>query len=213
MSGNELGLVEEAFNSNYIAPLGPMVDAFEKEFCEKVGIPHAIALSSGTAAMHLAVRNLGVGPGDEVFVSDLTFIGGVTPILFQGATPVFIDCDHTTWNMDLELLSAELARCAENDRLPKAVIPTELYGQCGDLAGITQICAPYGIPVIVDSAEALGAAHNVPLDGDVKGFVDSFNGNKIITTSGGGMLGISRQGFCGASALSFTAGQRALSAL
>src|SRR5208283_5144239 len=100
MSGLEIEFVKEAFESNYIAPLGPMVDAFEREFSEKIGIPHAAALSSGTAAMHLAMRNLGVGTGDEVFVSDLTFIGSVTPVLFQGATPVFIDSDLSTWNMD-----------------------------------------------------------------------------------------------------------------
>ena len=105
MGCRELDFVHEAFDSNYIAPLGPMVDAFEKEFCEKIGVSHAVALSSGTAAMHLAMRNLGVGPGDEVFLSDLTFIGSVSPVLFEGATPVFVDSDRATWTMDPALLA------------------------------------------------------------------------------------------------------------
>jgi dTDP-4-amino-4,6-dideoxygalactose transaminase len=133
MNGSELAYVKAAFDSNYIAPLGPMVDAFEKAFAETVGIPHAVALSSGTAAMHLAFRNLGVGPGDEVFASTLTFIGSVSPIVFQGATPVFIDADAETWNMNPGLLESELERCSQTGRLPKAVVPTDLYGQCAEL--------------------------------------------------------------------------------
>jgi len=189
MSGREIEFVKQAFESNYIAPLGPMVDAFEREFSEKIGIPYAVALSSGTAAMHLAVRNLGVGPGDEVFVSDHTFIGSITPTLFGGARPVFIDSDRSTWNMDPDLLAGELFRCKETGNLPKAVVPTDLYGQSCDLARIIQICEPYGIPVVIDSAEALGATFNGSSAG-VGGAASiySFNGNKIITTSGGGML-------------------------
>jgi dTDP-4-amino-4,6-dideoxygalactose transaminase len=189
MSGREIEFVKQAFESNYIAPLGPMVDAFEREFSEKIGIPYAVALSSGTAAMHLAVRNLGVGPGDEVFVSDHTFIGSITPTLFGGARPVFIDSDRSTWNMDPDLLAGELFRCKETGTLPKAVVPTDLYGQSCDLARIIQICEPYGIPVVIDSAEALGATFNGSSAG-VGGAASiySFNGNKIITTSGGGML-------------------------
>jgi dTDP-4-amino-4,6-dideoxygalactose transaminase len=189
MSGREIEFIKEAFESNYIAPLGPMVDAFEREFSEKVGIRHAVALSSGTAAMHLAMRNLGVGPGDEVFVSDLTFIGSVTPVLYQGASPVFIDSDRTTWNMDPGLLAGELARRNEAGALPKAVVPTDLYGQSCDVARILAACEPYGIPVVIDSAEALGATFNGSGAGvGGKAAVYSFNGNKIITTSGGGML-------------------------
>ena len=189
MSGLETEFVNHAFESNYIAPLGPMVDAFEREFAEKVGMGHAVALSSGTAAMHLAMRNLEVEPGDEVFVSDLTFIGSVTPTLFEGARPVFIDCDRSTWNMDTELLATELSRCHRDGKLPKAVVPTDLYGQPCDVAAIAEICRPYGIPVIVDSAEGLGAAYNGHATGvGSMASVYSFNGNKIITTSGGGML-------------------------
>jgi len=189
MSGSEMSFIEEAFASNYIAPLGPMVDAFEREFCETVGLGHAVAVSSGTAAMHLALCNLNIEPGDEVFVSDLTFIGSVTPALFQGATPVFIDSDRSTWNMDPRLLSEELARCEKEGTLPRAVVPTDLYGQCCDLKEITAICARYDIPVIVDSAEALGATYDGRAAGaGGRAAVYSFNGNKIITTSGGGML-------------------------
>jgi dTDP-4-amino-4,6-dideoxygalactose transaminase len=159
------------------------------EFAEKVGIPYAVAVTSGTAAMHLAMRNLGVSFGDEVFVSDLTFIGSVTPALMQGATPVFIDSDRTTWNMDPELLAAELARCEKAGRMPKAVVPTDLYGQCCDVARIAQICQSYAVPLVIDSAEALGATHNGSSAGaGAAASVYSFNGNKIITTSGGGML-------------------------
>ena len=159
MGGQEERFVREAFESNYIAPLGPQVDAFEREFAEKVGIRHAVALSSGTAAMHLALRILGVGPGDEVLASTLTFIGSVTPVVFQGGFPVFLDADRKSWNMDPELLAEELESFAKRGRLPKAVIPTDLYGQCADLGRILDICEPYGIPVVVDSAEALGAKY------------------------------------------------------
>jgi dTDP-4-amino-4,6-dideoxygalactose transaminase len=189
MGGEELPFIQEAFESNYIAPLGPMVDAFEKEFAEKVGIGHAVAVSSGTAALHLALSILAVGPGDEVIASTLTFIGSVTPITFQGATPVFIDSDYDTWNMDTSRLEAELVACKERGKLPKAVVPTDLYGQCADVDRILDICKPYGIPVIADSSESLGATCNGRCAGaGVKAAVFSFNGNKIITTSGGGML-------------------------
>jgi len=189
MGGSELAYIQEAFDSNYIAPLGPMVDAFEKAFAEAVGIPYVVALSSGTAAMHLALRNLNVGPGDEVFASTLTFIGSVSPIVFQGATPVFIDADPATWNMDPDLLQEELTRCSRLGKLPKAVVPTDLYGQCADYDRILAACRPYGIPVIVDAAESLGATCNGGCAGaGARAAVYSFNGNKIITTSGGGML-------------------------
>jgi dTDP-4-amino-4,6-dideoxygalactose transaminase len=189
MGGNELAFVQDAFKSNYIAPVGPMVDAFEREFGERVGFGNALAVSSGTAALHLALRVLGVGPGDEVIASTLTFIGGVTPIVFQGATPVFLDSDRATWNMDINLLVNEIEECESRGNLPKAVIPTDLYGQCADLDWILEICEPFGIPVIADSAEALGSMYNGRSAGaGAKAAVFSFNGNKIITTSGGGML-------------------------
>lgn len=189
MGGEELRFIQEAFDSNYIAPLGPQVDAFEREFAEKVGISHAVALSSGTAAMHLALRLLGIGSGDEVIASSLTFIGGVSPIIFLGATPVFIDSDRISWNMDPELLQEELEECKERSRLPKAVVCTDIYGQCANLNRILEVCTLYNIPVISDSAEALGATYNGRSAGvGAKAAIFSFNGNKIITTSGGGML-------------------------
>lgn len=189
MNGNELAWVKKAFESNYIAPLGPMVDAFESAFADKVGIAHTVALSSGTAAMHLAMRILDVGPGDEVFASTLTFMGSVSPVVFQGARPVFIDADRQTWNLDPELLEAELERCSRHGHLPKAVVPTDLYGQSTDLDRILDICQPYGVPVVADSAEALGASYRGRHAGSgAHASVFSFNGNKIITTSGGGLL-------------------------
>ena len=189
MGGDELQLVLEAFESNYIAPTGPMVDAFEKEFSEKVGIPFALAVSSGTAALHLALRALDVGPEDEVMVSTLTFFGGVSPVLFLGAKPVFIDCDRDTWTMDPDLVARELEVCKLRGKMPKAVIPTDLYGQCADLDRLKEICQPHGIPVVVDAAESLGALYKgTPARPGANATVFSFNGNKIITTSGGGML-------------------------
>jgi dTDP-4-amino-4,6-dideoxygalactose transaminase len=226
MGGEEMRFVREAFESNYIAPVGPIVDAFEQEFAEYVGIKHCLALSSGTAAMHLAFRILGVGQGDDVIASTLTFIGSVTPVVFQGASLVFVDCDRQTWNMDPGLLEEELAACERRGKMPKAVIPTDLYGQCCDLPRIVEICDGYGVPVVCDSAEALGAKYLTQRRKDAKGLdknnnkasflgnlgdfargksfhagkgakaaVYSFNGNKIITTSGGGMLASDDKGF------------------
>jgi dTDP-4-amino-4,6-dideoxygalactose transaminase len=189
MGGEEMVFIEEAFRSNYIAPLGPMVDTFEKEFADKLRIPYALAVSSGTAAMHLALRILGVGPGDEVITSTLTFIGGVTPIVFQGAAPVFVDSDTISWCMAPNLLRQEIEACAKRGRLPKAVVSTDLYGQCADLDQIVEICRPYHIPVVCDAAEALGATYKGSSAGKgATAAVFSFNGNKIMTTSGGGML-------------------------
>ena len=189
MSGLEQEFVRRAFRSNYIAPLGPMVDAFEQEFAEKTGIPYAVALSSGTAAIHLALRGVGIGPGDVVVASSLTFIGSVTPVLFQGATPIFVDSDPDTWTMDVDLLAKTLKACADSGRLPKAVLPTDLYGQCSDYASLAKICEAYDVPLIVDAAEAMGATYDGRHAGNgVTASVFSFNGNKIITTSGGGML-------------------------
>ena len=189
MGGREPEFVRQAFESNYIAPLGPMVDAFEKEFSAYTGLPHCVALSSGTAATHLALRHLGVGPGDEVMASTLTFIGSVTPVTFQGAAPVFIDCDESNWNMDPTLLEQAIEDAARRGKSPKAVIPTDLYGQPCDLPRIRAICDRHGIPVLCDSAEAMGARIQERHAGsDAWAAVYSFNGNKIMTTSGGGML-------------------------
>ena len=186
---DELELVHEAFASNWVAPLGPHVDAFEKEFAALIGIPHAAALSSGTAALHLALRLLPVRPGDEVLCSSLTFCASATPIIYEGGRPVFIDADRATWNMDPELLKEELRSCAVRGRLPRAVIVVDLYGQCADYAKILPACAEYEVPVIVDAAEALGATYQGRMAGTFgKMAVFSFNGNKIITTSAGGML-------------------------
>ena len=189
MSGEEMDFIKKAFKSNYIAPLGAMVDAFEQKFAKKVGIPYALAVSSGTAAMHLALRVLGVGPEDEIIASTLTFIGSVSPIIFQGASPVFIDANRSNWNMDSDLLAEELKSCAANGKMPKAVIPTDLYGQCADYDQIEKICKYFNIPIIIDAAESLGAKYKNRSAGSAgRVSVFSFNGNKIITTSGGGML-------------------------
>jgi pyridoxal phosphate-dependent aminotransferase EpsN len=186
---DELGLVHEAFASNWIAPLGPHVDAFEREFCDRVGARHAAALSSGTAALHLAVRMAGVGPGDEVLCSTLTFVASANPIVYQGAAPVFVDSDAGSWNMDPALLSEELDRCARRGRLPKAVILVHLYGQSADIQPVREACHRHGVMLIEDAAEALGATYHGASPGTFGRMgIFSFNGNKIITTSGGGML-------------------------
>ena len=189
MSGEELDFVKEAFASNWIAPLGPHVDAFEKEVAEYVGVGHAAALSSGTAAIHLALRLLGLKRGEEVLCSTFTFSASANPILYEGGEPVFIDSESASWNMDPGLLREELDACASRGRLPRAVIVVDLYGQCADYDPILEACARYGVPVIQDSAEAIGATYKGRMAG-AQGRVGvfSFNGNKIITTSGGGML-------------------------
>jgi pyridoxal phosphate-dependent aminotransferase EpsN len=189
MSGDELEFVKEAFESNWIAPLGPQVDAFEKEFARMNGSRHAAALSTGTAALHLALRVLGVRPGDEVICSSFTFCASATPIVYEGASPVFIDSERQSWNMDPELLDKELRRCEELGRLPKAVIVVHLYGQSADMEAIAEACDKYAVPLIEDAAEALGATYKGKRTGTFgRAGVFSFNGNKIITTSAGGML-------------------------
>lgn len=189
MSGEEKHFIHEAFESNYIAPVGPQVDAFEKDFAHKLGFKHAAAVSSGTAAMHLVLRILGVGHGDEVISPSLTFIGGVSPIIYQGAVPAFIDSERESWNIDPGLLKEEIYMRVRTGRLPKAVISTDIYGQCADLDSILEICAPHNVPVVSDSAEALGATYKGRSAGaGARAAIYSFNGNKIITTSGGGML-------------------------
>jgi pyridoxal phosphate-dependent aminotransferase EpsN len=189
MSGLEQAYVADAFASNWIAPLGAHVDAFEQEFAAAVGAPHALALSSGTAAIHLALILAGVGRGDEVLVSTLTFSASANPILYLGARPVFIDSETHSWNMDPILLAETLARKAHQGKLPKAVILVHLYGQSADIALILAACQRYDVPLIEDAAEALGATYHGRSPGTFgQTGIFSFNGNKIITTSGGGML-------------------------
>ncbi|MBC7076412.1 MAG: aminotransferase class I/II-fold pyridoxal phosphate-dependent enzyme [Syntrophomonadaceae bacterium] len=189
MSGYEEEFVEEAFASNWIAPLGPQVEMFEKEICEYTGARGALALSSGTAAIHLALRLLGVEQGDIVFCSSLTFIGSVNPILYQGAQPVFIDAEEKSWNMSPVALQKAFNWAEAAGRMPKAVIIVNLYGQSADYEPLLEICDYYGVPVIEDAAESLGATYHGKASGTWGKFgIYSFNGNKIITTSGGGML-------------------------
>ncbi len=189
LGDDELEFVKDAFASNWIAPLGPHVDAFEQELAALIGVRHAAAVSSGTAAIHLALQLLGVGPGDTVICPTLTFCATANPIVYQGATPIFIDADAATWNMDPDILRDTLRDLACRGRLPKAVICVDLYGQCADYERILDACGRYEIPLIEDAAEALGAARRGKMAGAFgKCGVFSFNGNKIITTSGGGML-------------------------
>ena len=189
MSGAEERLVAEAFATNWIAPVGPHVDAFEREFAAAVGAPHAAALSSGTAALHVALRLVGVQPGDQVFVSTLTFVASVSPILYLGATPVFLDSERESWNMDPALLAEALDARARSGRLPRAVVLVHLYGQSADLAGVLAACERHGVAVVEDAAEALGATYHGGAPGTFGQVgIFSFNGNKIITSAGGGML-------------------------
>ncbi|MEM7129573.1 MAG: aminotransferase class I/II-fold pyridoxal phosphate-dependent enzyme [Chloroflexota bacterium] len=181
--------VAEAFATNWIAPIGPHVNAFEQEFAELVGASHAAALSSGTAALHLALLHLGVGRGDEVVVSTLTFAASVNPIIYLGAKPLFIDSETESWNMDPELLREALVERAQRSNLPKALVLVHLYGQSADIDPIRMLCQEYGVILIEDAAEALGATYKGSSLGTLgKAGIYSFNGNKIITTSGGGML-------------------------
>jgi dTDP-4-amino-4,6-dideoxygalactose transaminase len=189
LSGSELARLGEALASGWIAPLGPEVDAFEAEVARKVAMPHAVALSSGTAALHLALLALRIGPGDHVWCSTFTFAATANAIAYTGATPVFVDSDRASWNLDPALLAAELDRAARAGKLPRAVIAVDLYGQCADLEPIAAACRRHDVWLIEDAAEALGATYR---DRPAGSFGDlsilSFNGNKIITTSGGGML-------------------------
>jgi dTDP-4-amino-4,6-dideoxygalactose transaminase len=189
LSGHERELVAEAFDSNWIAPLGPMVDAFERELAQAVEVGHAAALSSGTAALHLALRLLGVGPGDEVLCPTLTFAGTAFPVVYEGARPVFLDVHPETWTLDPALLAEELERRARAGRPAAAVVTVDLYGQSADQAPILAACADHGVPVVEDAAEALGASYRGRSVGGFGRFgVFSFNGNKVLTTSGGGAL-------------------------
>jgi dTDP-4-amino-4,6-dideoxygalactose transaminase len=159
MGPSEFEFVREAFETNWIAPVGPHVDAFEREFAAYVDAEHAVAVTSGTAALHLALRLSGVGEGDDVMVSTLTFCASVNPIIYQGARPIFIDSEQASWNLDPNLLEEEFKRRAASNRLPKALVLVHLYGQCADLAPIVALCREYGVELIEDAAEALGARY------------------------------------------------------
>jgi pyridoxal phosphate-dependent aminotransferase EpsN len=189
MSGNEQKYIHEAFETNWIAPLGPNVDAFEKEIANYVGVNEAVAVSSGTAAIHLALSLLDVKKGDKVFCSTLTFVASANPIIYQGAEPVFIDSEPDTWNMSPQALEMALSDAALEGKLPKAVIVVNLYGQSAKMDEIQSICGLYNVPIIEDAAESIGSTYKGKASGSFGKFgIYSFNGNKIITTSGGGML-------------------------
>ncbi len=185
MHGEEQAFVKEAFDTNWVAPLGPNVNQFEKELADHVGIGHAAALSAGTAAIHLALRILGIGKGDVVFVPSLTFSATCNPVVYENATPVFIDSEEDTWNMSPQALE----KAFEKYPYAKAVIVVHLYGTCARLDEITEICKRHKVTLIEDAAESLGSTYKGKYTGTFgKIGIYSFNGNKIITTSGGGML-------------------------
>lgn len=191
MSGLERDYVAEAFKSNFVAPLGPQLDAFERAVADYLGgNVYCVGLSSGSAALHLALRIAGIGSNDEVWISSMTFAGGVFPLNYLGATPRFFDLSPDSWTIDVSILSDELRKARSENRLPKAIVPTDLYGQSVDIDSLEALGNEYGVPVIVDSAESLGASYiggrKCGTGGDAA--ILSFNGNKIITTSGGGML-------------------------
>jgi pyridoxal phosphate-dependent aminotransferase EpsN len=189
MTGREMEYIKAAFDSNWIAPLGPHVDAFEREMADYVGAAGALALSSGTAALHLALKLAGVGRGDRVFCSDLTFAASVNPVFYEGAEPVFIDAEPESWNLSPGALQRAFDDAEREGRLPKAVVAADLYGQSADYGPIGQICDRYNVPLVEDAAEALGATYRGRKCGALGRWnILSFNGNKIITTSGGGML-------------------------
>lgn len=194
LSAPDVGLLEESYvlaalRSGWIAPLGPAVDAFEQEMSARLGVPHAVALSSGTAALHLALLGIGTGPGDLVVVPTLTFAATANAVVYTGATPVFVDCERRTGNVDPDLLGDLLSQLRDEGTPARAVVPVDLFGQCADYTRILPLCAEHGVPVIADAAESLGATHRGrPAGSFGLAAVLSFNGNKIMTTSGGGML-------------------------
>lgn len=188
LGSREADFVREAFESNWLSTVGPHITAFENELEAHVGTP-AAALSSGTAAIHLGLRALGVGPGDDVFCQTLTFVATANPIRYLGANPVFVDSEHANWNLDPQLLGEALRIRAQRNRLPKAIIVVHLFGQCADMDPILEVSARYGVPVLEDAAEALGATYKGKPAGSLGEVAAlSFNGNKIITTTGGGAL-------------------------
>ncbi len=188
MGGAEKSFVEGAFASNWLSTVGPNIDALEREFESLIG-RCAVAVSSGTAAIHLALRLLGVGQGDEVFCSDLTFVAMCNPVRYLGAEPVLLDSDTATWHLDPNVLEDALRKRAENNKLPRALVVAHLYGGCADLDPILVLCRQYGVPVLEDAAEAFGALYREKPAGTVGDLgVYSLNGNKIVTATGGGIL-------------------------
>jgi len=189
MSGGEMKYIEQAFAENWIAPLGPNVDAFEDNLASYCGVKHAAALSSGTAAIHLALIILGIQPGDEVIASTFTFSATVNPIVYLGANPILIDSEEDTWNMDPELLRSTIEDRLKKGKKPKAIIPVHLYGMPAKMDQIIAIAREYEIPIIEDAAEALGSKYADKYAGSMGDIgILSFNGNKMINTSGGGAL-------------------------
>ena len=191
MSGHEMKFIQEAFDTNWVVPLGPNVNGFEKDLEQYMGQnKRVVALSAGTAAVHLALTACGVGPGDEVIVQTFTFCASSHPITYLGATPVFVDSESETWNMSPELLEETIKdRIAKTGRKPKAIIPVYLYGMPGKIEELLDVASRYDIPVIEDAAEGFGSRYNGQMVGTFGRFgVLSFNGNKMITTSGGGAL-------------------------
>jgi dTDP-4-amino-4,6-dideoxygalactose transaminase len=185
----ERQLLLEAFDSNWIAPLGPQIDAFERELADYLGVASAVALASGTAALHLALLALDVGPGDHVLVPTLTFAATANAVVYAGARPAFVDSDPATWNVDPALLEEELHARSQRGQLPAAVVVVDLYGRCPDWGAVLAACNRYGVPVVDDAAEALGAGYGGRRAGAFGACgVLSFNGNKVMTTGGGGML-------------------------
>lgn len=181
--------IQASFDLGWLAPAGPVPAAFEAAIAQATGLPHVVAVSSGTAALHLGCRLLGVQPGDEVWTSSLTFIASIAPAVQMGATPRFIDVNAADWTMDVELLRAELAAAARRGKLPRAVVPVDLYGQPADMPAIVDACDAWGVPVLSDSAESLGASqHGRHAGAGARLVALSFNGNKIITAGGGGAL-------------------------
>jgi dTDP-4-amino-4,6-dideoxygalactose transaminase len=189
MSGEEMKYINNAFSTNWIAPLGPNVDSFEKELAEYISVRSCAALSSGTAAIHLALIVLGIKPGDEVLCSSFTFAASANPIVYLGATPVFVDSEPETWNMDPVLLEEAIEDRIKIGKKPKAIIIVHLYGMPAKILEIKKIAEKYKIPIIEDAAEAIGSEYNGKKCGSFGDIgILSFNGNKIITTSGGGAL-------------------------
>jgi dTDP-4-amino-4,6-dideoxygalactose transaminase len=189
MDGDERALLNEAFESNWITSLGPQVDAFEREFADVLGVPHAVALSTGTAALHLALQVAGVGPGDQVLTSTFTFVASASPVVWLGAEPVFIDSERESWNLDPELVAEAIAAAVRRGRPPKAVVAVDVYGQTPHLGPIAEACDRHGVVLIEDAAQALGSVCEGQPAGSIGRLgVFSFNGNKIVTTSAGGML-------------------------
>lgn len=189
MGGNELKYIQEAFDANYISPIGEQITKFEEAIKAYTGAKHAVALSSGTAAIHLALRTLGVKDGDEVLASSFTFIGGIAPIMYERCVPFFIDSDEDSWNLDPLLLLEALESRKKSGKMPKALILAHLYGQAAKMEEIKAICDKYEVAIIEDAAESLGATVGGKHTGTIgKAGIYSFNGNKIITSSGGGML-------------------------